>query len=130
MAGDENAFGELIHDYIVECLPLAEQVGDGFIELERRWREGDSGADLLPSIKGRLHTVKGNSAMMDLAPQQSVAHALEDICGLVDAEPALAGDEVAPLLVRGSGLLIDLIRGAAEESDPKPAAKFVQRVRA
>jgi two-component system, chemotaxis family, sensor kinase CheA len=129
MASEENAFGELIHDYIVECLPLAEQVGDGFIELERRWREGDSGNDLLPSIKGRLHTVKGNSAMMDLAPQQSVAHALEDICALLDAEPALAGDDVSTLLVRGSGLLIDLVRTAADKSDPKSAAQFVKRVR-
>lgn len=129
MSTDENAFGELIEDYIVECLPLAEQVGDAFIELERRWREGDAGDELLASLKGRLHTVKGNSAMMGLPPMQTVAHALEDACALLEAEPALRGDEAAALLVRGSGLLIDLIRTAAEGSDPKPAARFVKRVR-
>ena len=35
MTGGENPFGELMQDYIVECLPLAEQVGDVFVELER-----------------------------------------------------------------------------------------------
>jgi two-component system, chemotaxis family, sensor kinase CheA len=130
MSTDENAFGELIEDYIVESLPLAEQVGDAFIELERRWREGDAGDDLLASLKGRLHTVKGNSAMMGLPPMQTVAHALEDACALLEAEPALRGKEAGTLLVRGSGLLIDLIRTAAESPDPKPAARFVKRVRA
>jgi two-component system, chemotaxis family, sensor kinase CheA len=129
MDADENAFGELIQDYIVECLPLAEQVGDAFIELERRWRAGDAGDDLLVPLKGQLHTVKGNSAMMGLTPMQDVAHALEDVCVLLATQPALRGDEVAALLVAGSGLLIDLIRSAAQGSDPKPAAQFVKRVR-
>ena len=129
MTADENAFGELIDDYIAECLPLAEQVGDAFVELERRWREGDPGDDLLAQLKGRLHTVKGNSAMMGLAPMQTVAHTLEDVCAVLDAETALRGDEVGNLLVRGSGLLIDLIRAAAKAPDPKPAAQFVKRVR-
>lgn len=130
MAADENAFGELIDDYIAECLPLAEQVGDAFVELERRWRDGDGGDDLLAQLKGRLHTVKGNSAMMGLAPMQMVAHALEDLCAVLDAERALRGDEVGNLLVRGSGLLIDLIRTAAKAPKPKPAEQFVKRVRA
>lgn len=129
MATEENAFGELIQDYIVECLPLAEQVGDAFIELERRWRAGDPGEDLLASLKGQLHTVKGNSAMMGLGPMQEVAHALEDVCALLSTEHPLRGDEVAALLVTGSGLLIDLIRSAAQGSDAKPAKQFVKRVR-
>ncbi|MEA2722460.1 MAG: two-component system, chemotaxis family, sensor kinase CheA [Gemmatimonadales bacterium] len=129
MAPDENAFGELIDDYIDECLPLAEQVGDAFVELERRWRAGDGGDDLLAQLKGRLHTVKGNSAMMGLAPMQLVAHALEDLCAVLDSERALRGDEVGNLLVRGSGLLIDLIRTAAKAPKPKPAEQFVKQVR-
>jgi two-component system, chemotaxis family, sensor kinase CheA len=125
----EHAFGELIQDYIVECLPLAEQVGDAFVELERRWREGSAGDDLLGPLKGRLHTVKGNSAMMGLAPMQAVSHALEDVCALLAAEPQLRSEDVAALLVQGSGLLIDLIRSAATGSDPEPATAFVERVR-
>jgi two-component system, chemotaxis family, sensor kinase CheA len=129
MDAEENAFGELIQDYIVECLPLAEQVADAFIELERRWRDGDGGEELLAPLKGQLHTVKGNSAMMGLTPAQSVAHALEDICALLAAEPERRSDEVAALLVDGSGLLIDLVRTAAAGSDPGPAAEFVGEVR-
>ena len=68
MKAEENPFGELLQDYIVECLPLAEQVGDAFVELERRWRDGEPGDELLASVKGRLHTIKGNSAMMGLTP--------------------------------------------------------------
>jgi two-component system chemotaxis sensor kinase CheA len=129
MDADDNAFSELIQDYIVECLPLAEQVGDAFVELERRWRDGDEGEDLLDPLRGRLHTLKGNSAMMGLAPAQTVAHALEDVCALLKAEPARRGDEVAALLVGGSGLLIDLVRSAANGSKPEAAAEFVEQVR-
>ena len=109
MATEENAFGELMGEYIVECLPLAEQIADAFIQLERRWRDGDSGADLLAATKSRLHTVKGNSAMMGLGPMQSVAHALEDVCALLEAEPTMGSDEAGSLLIRGSGLLINLV---------------------
>jgi len=129
MDADDNAFSELIEDYIVECLPLAEQVGDTFVELERRWRDGDEGADLLDPLRGRLHTLKGNSAMMGLAPAQAVAHALEDVCALLRSEPARRSDEVAALLVGGSGLLIDLVRSAANGSKPEVAAAFVEQVR-
>lgn len=129
MDADDNAFSELIEDYIVECLPLAEQVGDAFVELERRWRDEDEGEDLLDPLRGRLHTLKGNSAMMGLAPAQAVAHALEDVCALLRAEPARRSDEVAALLVGGSGLLIDLVRSAANGSKPEAAAEFVEQVR-
>ena len=129
MSTDENAFGELIEDYIVECLPLSEQVGDAFLQLERRWQEGDPGDDLFPELKGRLHTVKGNSAMMGLVSQQSVAHALEDVCAFLITYPAHRNQEVASLLVGGSGLLIDLVRTAAEEPDPKPGAEFLKKVK-
>jgi two-component system, chemotaxis family, sensor kinase CheA len=129
MGTEENAFGELIQDYIVESLPLAEQVGDAFIEMERRWRDGENGDDLLGPLKGRLHTLKGNSAMMGLAPMQAVSHALEDVCALLAADPQLRGEEVAALLVQGSGLLIELVRSAATGADSETATEFVERVR-
>ena len=46
MSAGENPFGDLLQDYIVECLPLAEQVGDAFVELERHWRDGEPGEEL------------------------------------------------------------------------------------
>jgi two-component system chemotaxis sensor kinase CheA len=129
MKSEENPFGDLLQDYIVECLPLAEQVGDAFVELERRWRAGEPGDALLASVKGRLHTIKGNSAMMGLTPIRDVAHALEDACGFLGRFPASRGDDAAALLVAGGGLLVDLVGNASPETDGGPAADFVERVR-
>jgi two-component system chemotaxis sensor kinase CheA len=126
---DETPFGELLSEYIVECLPLAEQVGDTFVELERRWRAGELADELLASVKGGLHTVKGNSGLMGLTPMQDLSHALEDACSFLARTPVRQGDEAAALLVTGSGLLVDLIRGASAETDPAAAAEFVARVR-
>ena len=53
--------------------------------------EGEPGEDLLASVKGRLHTIKGNSAMMGLMPIRDVAHALEDACGFLGRAPASRG---------------------------------------
>jgi two-component system chemotaxis sensor kinase CheA len=129
VSGDENPFGELLQDYVVECLPLAEQVTDVFVELERRWRDGDPADELLASVPGRLHTVKGNSAMMGLAPAREIAHALEDACGVLRRCPERRVAAAAALLVEGGGLLVDLVRHASSEVDPAPAAGFVERVR-
>jgi two-component system chemotaxis sensor kinase CheA len=129
VSGEGNPFGELLHDYVLECLPLAEQVADVFVELERCWRDGDPADDRLASLPGPLHTVKGNSAMMGLAPMREVAHALEDACGLLRQCPDRRTDAAAALLVAGGGLLADLVRHASPELDPSSATQFVERVR-
>jgi two-component system, chemotaxis family, sensor kinase CheA len=129
MTEAENPFGDLMHDYIVECLPLAEQVADAFVELERQWSAGEPADDILASVKGRLHTVKGNSAMMGLRPMQDLAHALEDACALLSGAPARRDEEAAALLVAGAGLLVELVREASPETDPAAAEAFVGRVR-
>jgi two-component system chemotaxis sensor kinase CheA len=126
-----NAFGDLTQDYIAECLPLAEAVTDAFLQLERRWREGDAEADSVVELKRTLHTLKGNSAMMGLRPMQIVAHALEDVCARVVADVAARKPEIAALLIEGAGLLVDQIRGAAESpADPVRAEGFIARVAA
>ncbi|MGH7535257.1 MAG: chemotaxis protein CheA, partial [Gemmatimonadales bacterium] len=113
----------------VECLPLAERIGDAFLELERCWRGGESGEDLLPAVKGNLHTVKGNSAMIGLAPAQEVAHALEDACARLTRDADARGDHAAALLIEGSGLLAELVRTASAGGGEQPAAGFVGQVK-
>jgi len=125
----DNPFGELLQDYVLECLPLAEQVADATVELERRWHAGDPADELLAALPGPLHTVKGNSAMMGLAPAQQTAHALEDACGLLRHAPARRTDAAGALLAEGAGLLVDLVRHAAIDMDPAPAGRYVERVR-
>jgi two-component system chemotaxis sensor kinase CheA len=129
MSGDGHPFGELLQDYVLECLPLAELVADLFVELERQWRAGDLGDDLLIRVAGPLHTVKGNSAMMGLAPMKDVAHALEDVCGLLRRAGERRTSEAAALLVEGGGLLSDLVRGATADLDAGSAGRYVDHVR-
>jgi two-component system chemotaxis sensor kinase CheA len=126
----DHVFAELLAEYIAECLPLAEGVTGALIELERRWRAGDRDAGELAALKGRLHTLKGNSAMMGLRPMQGVAHALEDLCARVAADANARSDEHATLLVEGAGLLTDLIRVARESDDATATDVYVARVRA
>jgi two-component system chemotaxis sensor kinase CheA len=126
----ENPFAALLADYVAECLPLAEEVVDRAITLERAWRADEDEPDVRAPLKGLLHTVKGNSAMMGLTPLQSLSHALEDLVGLLGTEPRarIAG---APLLVRGAGLLTDLIRSATSGPIPEGApAEFCDETRA
>jgi two-component system chemotaxis sensor kinase CheA len=130
MTADDNAFRELLDDYVVECLPLAERVADTFLELEDRWRAGATGDDLPSALKGTLHTVKGNSAMMGLAPMQELAHALEDLCGLLGRDPGRRTEGAAALLVAGGSLLVEQVRAAPTGGDPERTAEFVARVRA
>ncbi len=129
MSGDEHIFTELIRDYVAECLPHAEQVTDSFVELERCWSEGIPADDLLPGLKGTLHTLKGNSAMMGFTPLQALAHALEDVCARCTSDPASRTPEAANLLVEGGSLLIDLIRHTpVTPPAPDATADFVVRV--
>jgi two-component system chemotaxis sensor kinase CheA len=129
MAGEDHAFGELIDEYVVECLPLAERAADALVELERRRQAGTGGEELLGSIKGWLHTVKGNSAMMGLGPIQEAAHTLEDLCAALAEQHGPEGDALLALLVEGGGLLVDQVRGAATGAGPEGAAAWLVRAR-
>jgi two-component system chemotaxis sensor kinase CheA len=129
MSADDNVFAELIRDYIAECLPHAERVTDTFVELERCWGEGVPADDLLPGLKGTLHTLKGNSAMMGFTPLQGLAHALEDVCARCTTDPGARTPEAANLLVEGGSLLIELIRQAAAAPPAAEAtSEYVARV--
>lgn len=128
---DDNAFAELIQDYIAECLPLAEAVTSAFLALERRWRDGDPDAADVAGLKSTLHTLKGNSAMMGHRPTQLVAHVLEDLAARVLADAGARTDLSAALLVEGSGLLTDLVQAAADPASLAGAADaYAGRVRA
>lgn len=128
---DDSAFGDLIPEYIAECLPLAEAVTDAFLALERRWHNGDTDAADAAALKGTLHTLKGNSAMMGLVPMQLVAHVLEDLTARILADAAARTDAAAALLVEGSGLLADMVQAAANPAVLAAGAEeYAARVRA
>lgn len=128
---DDGAFGDLIPEYIAECLPLAETVTDAFLTLERRWRNGDTDAADAAALKGTLHTLKGNSAMMGLVPMQLVAHVLEDLTARILADAAARTEATAALLVEGAGVLADMVQAAANPAALGASAEeYAARVRA
>jgi two-component system, chemotaxis family, sensor kinase CheA len=131
VSDDANMFAELVREYVAECLPHAERVTDTFVELERCWNDGIPADDLLPGLKGVLHTLKGNSAMMGFAPLQALAHTLEDLCARCTTDPAARTSEAADLLVEGGSMLVDLIRQAdVTPPAPEATAGYVRRVAA
>jgi two-component system chemotaxis sensor kinase CheA len=122
MSGAEHPFAALLAEYVAECLPLAEDVVERALKLERVWHAGEEPSEeLARPVKGLLHTIKGNSGMMGLPGLQTLAHRLEDLWAvlLVEADSRSAG---APLFVRGSGLLADLVRSTASAPPPDDAA--------
>ena len=121
----EHPFAALLAEYVAECLPLAEDVLDRALALERAWAGGEEGADLSGPMKGLLHTIKGNSAMMGLGAAQELAHTLEDLAGCLSDAPACRPGGAA-LLVRGTSVLADLVRGAALGEVPADAAQACQ----
>ncbi len=130
MTPPENPFAELAGEYVAECLPLTEEVVERAIRLERECTGGVVEDQDFPPLKGLLHTIKGNSAMMGLTPLQGLAHALEDLVGLLATEPA-ARSAGAALLARGAGLLADLVRGVAAGPLPEGLSDdFIEETRA
>ena len=126
----DNAFAELIHEYVGECLPLAEEAADGFLELERRWNADLPVDDLAPRLKGLIHTVKGNSAMMGQAAAADTAHTIEDLLATLLADATQRDSGTLNLLLDGADTLIELVRGAAsEKTNPARAEAWVAAVR-
>jgi len=130
MTAQEHPFAALLAEYVSECLPLAEDVVERAVALERAWGEGTETEEIARPLKGTLHTIKGNSAMMGLPALQTLAHRLEDLWGVL-ASDRESRDAGAALLVRGTGLLADLIRATVSAPPPEDAAlSFLEEVRA
>ena len=124
----EELFASLSKDFVDETAPIAREVGGLLLKLEEVWAAGGDAKLLLRAIRGGLHTIKGNSAMMGLSPIERVAHALEDVCAQV--ENSRNRGQLAQLLFEGCDLLGAFIQASLAGSlDGKPADRFVERVR-
>ena len=124
----EELFASLLRDFVDETAPIAREVDGLLLKLEAVWAEGGDAKPLLRAIRGGLHTIKGNSAMMGFSPIERVAHVLEDVCAQV--ENSQGREQVAQLLFEGCDLLGTLIQSALAGSvDGKSADLFVVRAR-
>jgi two-component system chemotaxis sensor kinase CheA len=126
----EELFASLVRDFADETAPIAQEVGGLLLKLEEVWATGRDAKPLLRAIRGGLHTIKGNSAMMGLSPIERVAHALEDLCAYVETSPGSERTKQAQMLLEGCDLLGAFIQAAlADNVDPQPADAFVARAK-
>jgi two-component system chemotaxis sensor kinase CheA len=126
----EELFASLAKDFVDESAPIAQEVGELLLKLEEAWSTGDDGKQLLRAIRGGLHTIKGNSAMMGLLPIERVAHALEDVCGQVETSRTGERSGLVQCLLEGCDLLGALIQSALTgQVDSQAADAFVARAR-
>ena len=105
---------------------MAREVANLLLHLEEAGANGQDGSPIRIAIKSALHTIKGNAAMMGLAPIESLAHTLEDLCLRLD-EP-VPGQESSQVLLDGTDLLIRAIQ-ASLQGDPESAqvAQFIEQ---
>jgi two-component system chemotaxis sensor kinase CheA len=126
----EELFASLSRDFVDETVPIAREVGGLLLKLEEAWNVGGDAKSLLRAIRGGLHTIKGNSAMMGLAPIEHVAHALEDVCAQVETSQSHGRAPLVQLLFEGCDVLSALIQAVQVGGvDRTLADKFVERAR-
>jgi two-component system chemotaxis sensor kinase CheA len=111
---------DMIELFFDEAAERLEALAGKLVDVERR----PSDVELLRDVFRDLHTVKGSSAMVGLAPVNHLAHAAEDLVGQIrDAGRAVDGAVVDALLAALDGLraMLDQARARAPISfDPAP----------
>ncbi|HSS02769.1 MAG TPA: response regulator [Kofleriaceae bacterium] len=111
---------DMIELFFDEATDRIAALAGKLMEIERR--PGD--AELVGDVFRDLHTIKGSSAMVGLAPVNQLAHAAEDLVGQIrDAGRAVDGPVIDALLA-ALDVLRDMLAqaraGAALAIDPAP----------
>src|SRR5207244_7907825 len=111
---------DMVELFFDEATERIEALAGKLVEIERRPDDGE----LLRDVFRDLHTVKGSSAMVGLAPVNHLAHAAEDLVGQIrDAGRAADGPVVDALLAALDGLrdlLAEARAGGVLAIDPAP----------
>lgn len=124
----DELFASLAKDFVDETLPIARQVASRLLDLEKAWRSGGEAKPHVRGIRGGLHTIKGNSAMMGLSPIERLSHALEDMCPQASDSTPVDATARAQLLIEGCDLLATLIQSAGSGGvDTKCVDTFAAR---
>jgi two-component system chemotaxis sensor kinase CheA len=112
---------DMIELFFDEATERVAALAGKLVEIERRPDDGE----LLRDVFRDLHTVKGSSAMVGLAPVNQLAHAAEDLVGQIrDAGRSVDGLVVDALLAALDGLRDMLAQARARQAvtvDPGPA---------
>ena len=117
---------DMIELFFDEATERVEALAGKLVEIERRPDDGD----LLRDVFRDLHTVKGSSAMVGLAPVNQLAHAAEDLVGQIrDAGRAADGPVIDALLAALDGLRDMLGQARARAPITVDPAPIVARLR-
>jgi two-component system chemotaxis sensor kinase CheA len=124
----DDIFSSFSKDFVDETAPVVREVASLVLELERAWSTGADGESMLRSVRGGLHSIKGNSAMMGFGSIAEVAHALEDVCAQAAQADTDQHAAQAQTLIEGCDLLALLVHAALDgEPDGARAEAFVRR---
>jgi two-component system, chemotaxis family, sensor kinase CheA len=108
---------DLLTDFLTESAENLARLDREIVELEQR----PDDPDLLKSIFRAIHTIKGTCGFLDLARLERVAHAAEDVLGLL-RDGSL---QVTPEVISDVLAAVDVIKAilhALEQTGAEPAA--------
>ena len=80
----------MLTEFIGESRELLAQVGEVFLELERR----PGNEDLLNQLFRAVHTIKGGSGLFDLGPFTKTVHAAEDLLDVIRARELVLNSDL------------------------------------
>lgn len=123
-----NAFDEFVEDYYAECDEHLSAIRRVLLGVESRPAPAFESSEV-GELARRLHTLKGLSGMVGLAPAEDLAHALEDVLrGSVRVDGPVPKD-VLDCLFAGVGLLDRSIQSKRGWHPVPDHREFVARAR-
>jgi two-component system chemotaxis sensor kinase CheA len=116
----EGFFDGFIADYFAECEEHLSGATRALLELEESI--GDPGAEraAIDELFRIFHTIKGNSAMVDLRPAEQLAHHLEHYLRAIRERELFVSADGVELLIQGAQRLEQII-AAHRLRAPQPA---------
>jgi two-component system chemotaxis sensor kinase CheA len=119
-------FEQFIDDYFAECEEHLVAIRRILLQLDQRQVVDPADAQ---DLARALHTIKGLSGMVGLAPVENIAHAMEDAAGVMHAGQR-PDPKLVELLFAGANLLEARILARKEGRPVEDAHEYVDRVRA
>jgi two-component system chemotaxis sensor kinase CheA len=107
----------ILKSFVVETGEGLAQMEESVLELEARPEDGE----LIQTIFRVVHTIKGNSSILELPKLQAFAHAFENLLDEVRSRNLSVTPEIINLMLASLDILRDMAAGAAEGRDETSA---------
>jgi two-component system, chemotaxis family, sensor kinase CheA len=117
-------FEQFIDDYFAECEEHLVTIRRVLLQLES---EGSIDGAESDALRRALHTVKGLSGMVGLAPVERISHAMEDAVGLIEVDKP-PSSRVVELLFIGVRLLEERIQARKRRETVTEAQSYLEDV--